>query len=57
METKISIQSYIEDGKLVLVILSLSPFNGADFDGEFYYKYFDDGDKDLYISQSIVLSK
>ena len=55
--TKVEVLSYVEDGKLVLAIRSLDMFDGADFDGEFYYKYFEDGDKDLYISQSIVLSK
>jgi hypothetical protein len=55
--TNVEVLSYVEDGKLVLAVRSLRPFEGSDFDGEFYYKYFEDGDKDLYISQSIAMNK
>lgn len=49
----IEVLSYVEDGKLVVAIRSLIPFDGADFDGDFYYKYFEDTNSDLYISESI----
>jgi hypothetical protein len=36
----VEILSYIEDGELVIALRSLKKFNGAYFDGEFYFKYF-----------------
>ena len=49
----VEVLSYIEDGNLVMAIRSLRPFEGSEFDGEFYYKYFGDDNNDLYISESI----
>lgn len=37
---EVEILSYIEDGELVFAVRSLKQFEGADFDGEFYFKYF-----------------
>ena len=53
----IEVLSYVEDGKLVLAVRSLIPFDGADFDGDFYYKYFEDSNCDLYISEGISFDK
>lgn len=53
----IDVLSYVEDGNLTLAIRSLNPFDGADFDGHFYYKYFNDTTNMLYISQSISFNK
>lgn len=56
-KNNIEILSYVEDGNLTLAVRSLTPFEGADFDGQFYYKYFNDTTSMLYISQSITLKK
>lgn len=53
----IDVLSYVEDSNLTLAIRSLNPFDGADFDGQFYYKYFNDTTNMLYISQSISFNK
>ena len=48
------ILSYIEDGTLVLAVRSLKEFDGAEFDGEFYFKYIESDN--LSISATIKIN-